>query len=174
MKLVMAVILLLLTFSFADAQQSIWKEFRSAKGRFSVLLPGAPASNIFFVDTDAGPRQSNTFSYSDTNLNEYIIAYSEYQESKAEKSSNEKLFDEIRNGIIIAQQGRLLKETPLSLGQYPGREIVVKKPGGTVQIQRFYVVNNYFYQLSVEIKNSDTVSADAERFLNSFKLLASQ
>jgi hypothetical protein len=107
----------------------------------------------------------------DKNLNEYIVAYSKYPEKNSKEVSTDKLFDDIRNGILLVQQGKLLSETAITLDGYRGREIAVERADGVLTTARFYVVDNRFYQLSVRTKTNESEPEAIKRFLDSFKLL---
>ena|SRR5687767_3421006 len=171
MKLVMAAILVMSACSFLNAQQPAWKEFRSTEGGFSVLMPDVPAPNKVTVNTASGVKEANTFWLNDKNSNEYIVAYSKYQKTNSKEVSTDKLFDDIRNGILLFQQGKLLSETAITLDGYSGREIAVERPDGVITTERFYVVVNRFYQLSVKTKTNESEPEATNRFLDSFKLL---
>ncbi len=171
MKLVIAVILLLSACSFINAQQPIWKEFRADEGGFSVLMPGVPALNRVTVNTFSGVKEAHTFIVNEGELNEYIIAYSKYAKTDSIKGSTDKMFDNIRNGILLDQRGKLLSEAAITLDGYSGREIAVERPDGVITRARFYVVENRFYQLSVNAKANGREPEATRRFLDSFKLV---
>lgn len=170
MKLVMAVILLASACSFLHAQQSTWKELRSTEGGFSVLMPGTPTPNKVTVNTTSGVEEANMFSLSDDSLNEYIVAYSKYPKTNPKEVSTGKLFDKVRDGILLAQQGKLLNEAAITLDGYSGRSIAVERPDGVITTARFYVVDDRFYQLSVNGKINGREPEATNRFLDSFKL----
>ena len=171
MKLVMAVILLASACSFLHAQQSTWKELRSTEGGFSVLMPGTPIPNKVTVNTTSGVEEANMFSLSDDSLNEYIVAYSKYPKTDPKEVSTGKLFDKVRDGILLVQQGKLLNEAAITLDGYSGRSIAVERPDGVITTARFYVVGDRFYQLSVNGKTNGREPEATNRFLDSFKLL---
>jgi|SRR5687767_6643254 len=142
MKLVMAVTLLLSACSFLNAQEPTWKEFRSNEGGFSVLMPGAPTPNKVTVNTTSGVKEADTFTLNEGELNEYMIAYSKYPKTDSKKVSTDKLFDDIRNGIVLAQQGKLRSEAAITLEGHRGREIAIETPDGVITTARFYVVDD--------------------------------
>jgi hypothetical protein len=171
MKLVMAVTLLVSACSFLNAQEPTWKEFRSNEGGFSVLMPGTPTPNKVSVNTASGVKEVYTVTLNEGELNEYIIAYSKYPKTDSKKVSTDKLFHDIRNGILLAQQGNLRSEAAITLDGYSGKEIAVERPDGVITTARFYVVDDRFYQLSVKAKTNEREPEAPKRFLDSFKLL---
>ncbi len=170
MKLFATAILLLLACAFASAQQKDWKEFTSDEGGFSVLMPDKPTPDKVTVFTPKGLRESHTFSYSDENLNDYLVAYSKFRETPAPEVDYEEVLDKVQKGILVGDDGRVRSKIALDLDGYPGRELTIEHADGSVKTHRFYLVGDYFYQLSVEIKKSGFRSANSERFLASFKL----
>jgi len=171
MKLLATAVLLLLAYSFVPAQKH-WEEFVSAEGGFSVLMPEQPTPSSVNVDTSKGTKESRTFSYSDQDLTDYLVAYSKYREERSKDVDYDELFDKIQKGILIAEPGTVRTKIALDLDGNPGREIMIEHDDGSVKIHRFYFVGEYFYQLSVEVKKFACRDDRTERFLNSFKLVA--
>src|SRR5687768_18148240 len=134
-------------------------------------MPGAPTPNKVTVNTTSGVKEADTFTLNEGELNEYMIAYSKYPKTDSKKVSTDKLFDDIRNGILLAQQGRLRSEAAITLEGHRGREIAIETPDGVITTARFYVVDDRFYQLSVQAKTNERESEAPKRFLDSFKLL---
>lgn len=165
MRSIAGVFLLALLAATSAAQT--WTEFRSADGKFSVSMPGKPTESVITVSLGTGDRTANTFSYHDEDLNEFLVAYSE--RSTPRKSTDEQIFDKARKGLLIATDGKLLRENSVTLAGYTGREIVFERPNGDVQTERFFFVGDRFYQISVEVKKSSTRPVDVERFLSSLR-----
>ena len=171
MRLVMSVILLLAACSFLNAQPSVWTEFRSNEGGFSVLMPGEPTPNKVTVNTASGVKEADMFTLNEGELNEYIIAYSKYSKTDSKSRSTDKLFNAVRDGLLSFQQGKLLSEAAITLDGYSGKEIAVERRDGVITTARFYVVDDRFYQLSVNAKTNEREPEAPKRFLDSFKLL---
>ena len=167
----MAAVFLVSAGSFLHAQQSTWKALSSTEGGFSVLMPGTPIPNKVTVNTASGAEEANMFSWSDESLNEYIVAYSKYPKTDAKEVSTGKLFDKVRDGILLVQQGKLLNEAAITLDGFSGRSIAVERPDGVITTARFYVVGDRFYQLLVNAKTNGREPEATNRFLDSFKLL---
>jgi hypothetical protein len=172
MKMLATAIFLLLTFSFVQAQEKNWQEFTSSEGGFSVLMPEKPTPSTHSFDTTGGRKESHTFSYSDEELTDYLVAYSKYREPKDREIDYDVVFDKIQKGVLVADPGKVRSKIALSLNGNPGREVMIEHPDGSVKIHRFYFVGDYFYQLAVEVKNFVSRCDKTERFLNSFKLIA--
>lgn len=172
MKLFATAVFLLLTFTLASPQQKDWKEFTSDEGGFSVLMPDKPTPDTVTVLTPKGFRESHTFSYSDENLNDYLVAYSKFRETATKEIDYDEVLDKVQKGILIADEGRVRSKIALDLDGYPGRELTIEHNDGSIKTHRFYLVGDYFYQLSVEIKKAELRSVNSERFLDSFRLVS--
>ncbi len=175
MKTLATALFLLLTFSFAPVvinAQETWHEFTSPEGGFSVLMPEKPTPGTHGVETSKGRKESHTFSYSDEEMTDYLVAYSRYREAKDKEIDYDRVFDNIQKGILIAEEGKVRSKIALNLDGNPGREVMIEYANGSVKIHRFYFVGDYFYQLAVEVKNFVSRCDKTERFLNSFKLIA--
>jgi hypothetical protein len=142
-----------------------WKEFSSVGGRFKVLMPGDPRSQsiplceeVWSVD-----RRSEDVHY----LVGYAVIPLGNNLPLAER------FRGAREGMLRQTPGsRLVRERPISLEGFPGREYEVKIDGKTgCLLARLYVVNRRLYMLMVGGSPVTPTSADALKFLDSFKLI---
>jgi hypothetical protein len=172
MKLLATVVFLLLACFLAPAQKAHWEEFVSPEGGFSVLLPEKPTPSTVSVDTEKGTQESHTFSYSDSELTDYLVAYARIDDPKAKDADYDQLFDKITKGLLFVETGKVTSKIALDLEGNPGREVMIEHEDGSVKIHRFYLVGDYFYQLSVEVKKFENRCDKTDRFLNSFKLVA--
>jgi len=168
--------LIIILFLFAaslpvGSPQAAWKEFSSPEGGFLVMLPRPPEMNKMTVPTKTGPVDAFSFLAKDENANEFMVTYSEYPGMNTGEARAERIFDGARDGLTLAQQGRLLSETRITLDGHPGRAIVVERPDGSVQKMVCYLVNQRFYQVAVETQRSKEDAQRIEGFFNSFRLL---
>jgi len=164
--------LFLFTVSFpVRAPQVAWKEFSSPEGGFLISLPRLPEMNKLTVQTRTGMVDAISFLAKDENANEFMVTYSEYPAMNLGASRAEKIFDGARDGLIIAQQGRLLGDTTVSLDRHPGRAIVVERPDGSILKTVCYLVDDRFYQLTVETRRIEEDVDSIDRFFSSFRLL---
>lgn len=134
-------------------------------------MPDAPTPNKVTTDTASGTEEAYLFASKDVNMNEYLVVYSKHSETDSKKIFTVKLFNQVWDGLLLAQHGKLRSEAAITLGAYSGREIVVERPDGIIMIARFYPVESRFYHLSVETKTNERESEAIRRFLDSFKLL---
>jgi hypothetical protein len=108
-------------------------------------------------------------SSTDSELNEYLVSWTEYPEAGIEQRATDQTFLKMRDALVAHKRGRLLSELVLNQGDQPGREFKFATSEGRVVRVRFYFVKNRFYQVMGEATGQDT--RPVEEFLSSFKLL---
>ena len=158
--------------------QSIWKQFSSPKGKFSILMPGTPKEEKQTVNTKAGTIQVHTFTVARQQEEvQYTVSYIEYPAQYIELLQRNNLVGTaLENGKNIAMknsQGTLVSEKAISLGGYLGKEIHYTKPGDKIVKHRIYLVNRRLYQIIVETTKTREkhLTKSIAGFLSSFKLL---
>lgn len=155
--------------------QSIWKQYTSTEGRFTVLMPGTPKTERQTQNTQLGPINIQAFAVARQQESvAYIVAYSDFPNNFVQKANIQKLLDGARDGALRAAQGKLLSQRNISLNGYPGREFEFVNPVGLITKNRMYLVNGRLYQVIVVTKQDTQkyLSRSIAGFLNSFKLLA--
>jgi hypothetical protein len=155
----------------ADDAKSPPKEFISDKGRFSILFPSLPKEEK--VPDDSGGLLQIQFTVGSED-GALLVSYQD----------NPKLAgaarDELNKALLTAQekvqksmQGKLLHSKEITLDKlYPGRDYEFEIPTASGQYRsRSYLVKGRLYQIIVVGKKEFVTSKDAERFMDSFKLL---
>lgn len=156
-----------------SAGQTGWQEFISTAGGYSIALPGKPIEQISEAQTAVGSEK--IYSLSDPSGNS-IVSYFDYPIDILTKSNPQELLDERRTELLASSQGTLVSEQRLAFDNYPGREIQVSIPAQNGQpavllVDRYFLVGARLYQTLAIIPNGPPVSAAAQKFLDSFKLL---
>ncbi len=158
-----------------SAGQTAWQEFTSTAGGYSIVMPGKPIEQKQAVDTTGGSVDLYSASI-DNQSGSYIAMYADYPANAVGQSDPQKLLDGSRDGAVANSGGTLVSEQKLLLNNNPGREIQVSVPAQNGQaavliVDRYFLVGQRLYQTMAIIPNSQQVSADARKFLDSFKLL---
>ncbi len=163
--------LALIAMTLASCQTAGWKEFRSAEGSFSVMMPGTPEEQAQTIDTLAGAVDAYLFVLADEDA-AYLVSYSDYPNIVVQQSNSDDILDGVRDGEAANVRGLLLSEQIISLDDYPGRELKIDTLDGKVTIRsRIYLVNNRLYQVVVVIpKDHPTSDKNIDKFLESFTL----
>ena len=153
-----------------------FKEFRSKTGNFSVKAPALLEEQPQTVDMSSGKTEAHTYlAESDGIL--YVAAYSVFRDEIINQGKPEEFLNNARDSILASLNGKLVLETRKSLGDYPGRELVVdiKMVDGTngVMKARIYLVKNRLYQLMVMADTEQASAGTITQFLDSFRLIGS-
>ena len=153
-----------------------WKEYTSAEGGFSVIMPGNPTRQTQSVNTTAGAVDVIYFQGSqNSNQVNFTVSFADYPED-AVGSADE---DAILDGVLTGQQQSLnatnvTNTGKISLGSVPGRQATFNiKQGSTsgVAISRAYLDGNRLYQiLAIYATGKKPADSDLDTFFNSFKI----
>jgi tRNA A-37 threonylcarbamoyl transferase component Bud32 len=150
-----------------------WKEYRNAEGGFAVWLPGIPREVKRRVPTAEGEVEMREAALRDTATGlHYSVTCGEFLGITL--GDPEARLNAARDGALRKVEGKLLRERPVRLGKYPGRELQIELPRGKgVSIRlRMYLVGQRYYQLLVGGTKETVQGKDAGQFLGSLRLLA--
>jgi hypothetical protein len=149
-----------------------WQTFNSTAGGFRVEMPRYPRSSVQKVSTMMGLIDLHLITV-DVGDAGYMVGYSDFPESYVSTGNVDAMLDRARDGAAANVNGRVVKETRMRLGRYPGREFWIE---GNVEgqtgmgQQRIYLVGNRLYQLVVAGPKDHFPVSDGQRFLSSFAL----
>jgi len=152
-----------------------WQEFKHEAGNFAVMMPGKPFEISQTVESEVGKIPMYSFTTQGGTLT-YLAMYAEYPISIDTTVAAKASLDNARDLILSRRNGKLISETDISFGKYPGRELKAKIDGGTLR-SRTYVVNHRMYMfMAMAMAPSDDQlrqldSKKVDDFLGSFKFL---
>ena len=185
-------ILLLLTLSFvADARAGIFdgffssspSEFTSTGGGFSVKTPVTLKESITtknpVVSSDGKSVELTVHQFDGSKASlAYSVAYNDYPEwvfTLAERPAVvEALLGSAGLGMTKLLNGKILLETKITIGPYPGREVLVEfqhQGQKAIAKARWYLVGRRLYQIMVLAPSGKGGMSDINAFLGSFQLL---
>lgn len=148
-----------------------WQPFSSKVGGFTVQMPGQPKEE---VERGSKPNESDTYSYIlDKGNSAYFISYYDLPNTIPAGKTRE-FFDSVRDGAVRGSKARVLNERDVRLdNQHSGRQVRYVDSEGVTYHMRLYLVNKRLYLTLVAIAQGENtkLTPDADRFLNSFKLL---
>lgn len=147
-----------------------WKEFSSKEGRFKVLLPGKPqerkqpvGNNIEQVQylIDGGDRA-------------YLIAYQDDANFKnADDAVVKQALGAGRDAAVASLKGKLLSQKEFKFDKkYSGLEFQIDIPDSGIYRSRIFMVKERLYQITVLGPKDVATSKEADKFLDSFKLVS--
>lgn len=161
----------------AEYNPKAWKEFSSAEGRFSVLLPSVPTERVELHDSPVGKLEVHNFTL--RTFAEYGVMYVEYPPNIEEEGNVRAFLDNIRDGGVRRVKGTVLEEKDISLGGHPGRYMLVRIGDGYTLRAKTFVVKNRLYQVIIITRDKDAPEGiikfheeTAAKFLDSFKLVS--
>jgi len=148
-----------------------WRELVCTEGGFRVLLPGSPRGEAK-VTKKGHPHFEYHLTDSQTNAR-YLIDFGPLPEEAVEKNAPpNQVLDAFQTRLV--GKGKLLAEKAIALAAHPGRELeIAGAEGGRVRA-RLYVIGSHIYQclITVPANSSAVASSDAQKFLDSFLLIA--
>jgi len=158
--------------------KSIWQQFSSQEGKFTVLFPGTPRFSQQKMTSDNGELQVNLFTVNRPQEEaKYTVAYIDYPAQYIQLLRSRNLVEQaIEQGKSTALQrvrGTIVSEEKKTLGDNVGIEVNYTTPDGKVVKQRVFLVDNRFYQITAETtqKRQRFLTRSMQGFCDSFKLL---
>lgn len=149
-----------------------WKEFSSAEGRYTVLMPGAPTEKTQNLKTPVGDLSMHG-AFLDHNHSGYLVMYNDFPEAFAQAAAQgSAALTDSRDSLVEGSHGKLVGDQAITLmGKYPGREIQMEMPDGTRALRaRMYLVKNRMYRVVITALKDDLFTKDANKFMESFKI----
>jgi len=157
----------------SSVAQAEWKEFSSKQGKFSVLMPGEPQEQIDDKEfPGVGKGQVHLFSFSNDS-GFYLVGYLDIPGLAGQTQAfcdgfGKGFLDSIGEGTAKGARGSVVKDTDITIGNSPGKEILIQVPTG-LATARAYFIKRRGYQLIAVPSGTDGAS-NVKKFLDSFKL----
>jgi hypothetical protein len=148
--------------------------FESPGGGFSVRV----AANLkeSTQDVDVGANKLTVHAYiGGTDLLRYFISYVDYDDEILAAFSAEEILRRAQAQLISSPDAVILSETGISLGDYPGREVIFdtgeeSNPEMSIKA-RIFLVDHRLYQIMVMVPKGDVSTVANNDFLKSFTLI---
>jgi hypothetical protein len=151
--------------------QAEWQTFAPPNGNCSVLMPGTPQSQPM---TTLGLTINK---YLVTRVREkafFVVAFANFGPDPLQPNALEIVMNAERDHLLRTLNGKVTSETPITLGNLPGREFqLATVPQGTV-IERIYLAKvGDTHRVYLAVAAGDNITpnqGDATRFFDSFKI----
>ena len=143
-------------------------------GGFAVAFSGVPTQKKQTVTNSEGPVDIYTLTFVLNHPSaEYWIIYIDYPSLTVLQKGSDQTLKEARDASGNPVQGKLLWERRVYLNEYPGLEIDYEGASGDENAykSRLYLVKDRLYVILVTAPKDQPLSAQAENFLNAFRLL---
>jgi hypothetical protein len=165
-----------------DDHASDWKEFSSAKGQFTVSLPGTPKEDISTVGTPLGLLKSHYFVV-ETDKFLYYVAYVDLPAGPETPEETKEALDASRDHALANH--RLISENDVTVDGIVARELLVDRNGLIMRGRFFYSKERLYHVILTGSTNvvfrdgkpsanakdrTDLFEKTAAKFFDSFKI----
>jgi hypothetical protein len=145
-----------------------WQQIDKVDAGFRVSMPGTPREEIKQM-----PRASQLQLILNMGDPLYLVTANEVPAGADQADKADHLLDVSRDRSVSNSKGKLLQEKRLTLdNRWHGREYEILTEANNIRRQRLYLAQGRLYALVVVGSREKTGSPDADRFLDSFKLIA--
>lgn len=142
-----------------------WTTYKSAPGRYSVLMPCAPTTETKTTPTDLGPIAMQMASCVTATRFTSVIYYDVPASATAEKLLSDTADAFMKGGGFVEKASR----QQVSLSGHPGLEIIGESADGQSVVQaRYYLVRNRVYLVMVGTAATDVAAPDIGNYFGSF------
>jgi TonB family protein len=147
------------------AQSTEWREYTSEKGKFGVLLPGAPEPGYRLGPADSGAVMSYVINYQ-KDAKAWNVDYFDLPAIPPDADAVKKLLERRRDSYTA----RPMSEKSQTLNGYPTLEFMEPKDDrDRVKAVRIILVKQRVYELWVVTQAKYAASEDVTKFFDSFK-----
>lgn len=165
------ILITLLSFILSGCKSTKWTEFISQEDQFAVQLPGEPTRTSSQIKTPFGTSALRKFSWDSPDAI-FEIACSDYSDSLFVVYSADEILNSVCATYTAGGRVEPLSYEELSLDGFPGRELTLHSPDGTLFLKvRSYLVNHRLYQTSAITPRAKSMSVNVDKFLDSFRLI---
>lgn len=143
--------------------KSIWSVFSSEDGGFSLLMPGQPIVS----------NSDGVTSYSITRAKEsvtYTVSYTDFPINPAQAANGiQNALGGVKTGIV-EEGGKIQQRQTITLKGFPGEELRIVMPDGTLTRLRSYIVGKRLYLIMASTDNERNLQRSLQGFLDSFRV----
>ncbi|MEP6757097.1 MAG: hypothetical protein ABJA67_16450, partial [Chthonomonadales bacterium] len=147
--------------------------FLSKDCGFSIQMPSRPK---FVPDKSGIPnsiRPSQNFLVDEKEI-AYYVSVTDYKPAYIKTGTPKFFLDAARNGSVGAIKGKVVSEKQLTIGDNPGREVIVEAaaPAKTTSRFRFYLVKNRLFYIAYDGPTGNATGPEVDKFFDSFRIAA--
>ncbi len=166
------VIVGVLVSGIAASAEIKFEKFTSKPFGFSVLMPGTPKEQTTKIKSGLGDLDNNSFTVITDNKVFWNVLVIDYPAGSAAERQ-EALLDGAVNVNVNRLKGKKISETknPLDGTKFPGRQVQIEAESVGFVRAHMYLVGDRLYQVIVQGPKEVVTSADATKYLESFKLV---
>jgi|RhiMetdeSRZDD1v2_1073273.scaffolds.fasta_scaffold335234_2 hypothetical protein len=160
----------------SQGAQSAWREFSPRQAGFSVLMPGMPKEETEIKDFPVVGKGTVHLFVLSGEYGVYVVGYLEVPGLARQSPSFCDSFGKgflagIGEGTAKGAGGKVIKDSDISFGSYPGKEILIQVPAGLATARAFFIKRRGYQLVAVPPSGSDDAGY-VKKFLDSFKVTA--
>lgn len=162
---VAALFLILVGFIVGKMQidPSLWKEYSSPEGRFTVMMPGTPTRSRKPIAGTQAETYSVILRRPDIGFHiQHFDVHGPFAGDFAQLAR-----DDVRETF---PKGRIVNERPVTIGSHSGREFQVEMAPNITVVRRIYLVGGRMYYVTVSGSRLSFDSPEIRKFLDSFQI----
>lgn len=148
----------------------VWHLFAPKGGGFSVMLPGKPDEETIQVDSPTGPFTTPTYRLVSGEFG-YMITHSDYTDVPEEKEARDNFIKMAAEKAATAPGAKMISSKPITLGDYPGREVKAEIRGPSILQVNTYFARPRVYLVMVFSPLDKPDSEYVMKYFASFKVL---
>jgi len=153
------------------AARPAWNTFTSPAGDFSISTPAPLINKSEQINSSVGTIHRHRY-YASISESYFAVERCDYPGGSVSARPVSDVLDGARDGSIAAIHGRLLKESPVALGNKIGRALKIENSARTlIALSRMYVNGDQLYSVIVVAPQSDQNNPAFGRFFDSFRLI---
>jgi hypothetical protein len=147
-----------------------WRTIAAEGGGFAFSMPDAPKKEVEEIDTSFGPAVSKKYSLKQGKVL-FSVSCTEYPADRIAPSDAEGLLLKAVEQLRKNPGATFLSEKTITWNESHGRDLVINIPkDNTRMCQRFYMVKNRMYTMTLEYPQTQDFSKEATRFLDSLRV----
>lgn len=146
-----------------------WQEYRPDDGKFFALMPGQVVVSEQSYD-NGGVGRRLLVELGDDEA--YLLEWTDYPSALSNAKPPEQHLREAQGNALKAfANGKLLRESVIAAGQWPGRAFMIDLNDGMVLQANHYWVGNRLYQLIVVTGSAKAKNPAIPDFFGAFRIL---
>jgi predicted Zn finger-like uncharacterized protein len=152
--------------------QPKWRTHDSEAGGFRVELPAAPRADMaHWAGTKNDPNVKVEGTILFLRLEDYGVIYTDIDAAKRRVMTADAILDEAIAGMAGGLPGaRVVRQAPVTVSGFPGREVVIDAPGHGTAVGRVVLAESRLYVVVSGGRFADPDGVRARRFLDSFEI----
>jgi hypothetical protein len=152
--------------AFSGGPALDWKEFVSAQGGFTVLMPANPEQKEDDDPKIVAVTKIHEIAAKPVGARSFAVHYYDLPD----RPINDFLYFTWLKKRLLEKGGQLRTDNAISPAPYPCREVVVDLAGDQVLVQRVYLAEARVFLLTAEFPKLPAPTPEPQKFFDSFKI----